>query len=170
MSKECLTREELTERLKAIAKQETIEPISGPNAMCYSPRFFEPVSVKCDSCGNDIKTDDEFEEKLVKIKSFVKNINQLTFRAKIQCVCKKCATKLGFENEIAPIVVFYFKAKGDKDFRLAISEDPDDYEVVESFLVYNLVYNKIPSLPPESEGIIKGNIDVIERMTGISVH
>ena len=168
MPKECLTREELTERLKVIAKQKTRKSNSFC-AMCYittTPSEPQKNVIKCDLCGNKIETYDYFQDNINELKKIVRTINRLTYKAKIQCVCKECASILGFETNEPITEVFYFKAKGDKKYHLAVALDSYDYDIVAAFLANEPFYYEYGG----SEGRVKDHLDVIERMTGISIH
>ena len=166
MPKESLTREELTERLRAIADEEVEMPVLH-GAMCYDPMAPNPVIMKCELCGSDIETDTWQENTVTSCKTTVKKMKKLKYDVKVEFLCEQCICKLGFKNKkiFSPGNVFFFKTKDDKKYHLAISNDEDDYNAVLAFLGNECAYSN------SRDGIerLKDNLGVIKRMTGISI-
>ena len=165
MPKESLTREVLTERLRAIADDTLPIPVC-EGAMCYEPTMAQFVIIKCDLCGCDIETDTWQENTVTSCKKLVKKMKKLKYDVKVEFLCKQCICKLGFNhNKIdSPCNVFFFKTKDDKKYHLAISNDEDDYNAVLAFLENESWYSN------SYDGIerIKDHLGIIKRMTGIS--
>ena len=165
------TKEELIEQLKALANDETDIP-ERMGAMCYSPAPPEPVMAKCDSCGKQIQ--EMSWRKIVRhvLEKKVETMTELGFDAKIEHLCADCAGKLGFKDEDGETLfdgemyyVFYFKTKEQENYHLAISNDEDDYNAVIAFLKNEKTYTDFF----DNTHLIKDELPLIERMTGISI-
>ena len=165
MPKESLTREELTERLRAIADEEVEKP-EFHGAMCYEPMVPQPAMIKCDICGCNIEVDTIQKNINSYLKHTATAIRKLNYDAKIDCFCSKCFSVVKLNtNKKTPYYVFFFKAKGDLTYHKALITDSNDLEIILSFLRNKNKY-KVDSY---NEGLIKDNLDVIERMTGIAI-
>ena len=166
-----LTKDELIEQLKALTNDET-DITESMGAMCYSPAPPEPVMAKCDSCGKQIqemswrKIDRNILDKKIR------TIEKLGFDAKIEQLCSECAGKLGLKDEEGDELydhemyyVFYFKTKEQENYHLAVSNDEDDYNAVIAFLKNEKTYTDFF----DNTHLIKDELPLIERMTGISI-
>lgn len=170
MAKKTLSKDELIAQLKALSETETPESVH-MGAMCYSPAPPPLRKVKCESCGNII---DEFDymRSLNGIKKQVKEIQALGYDAKVEHICADCANKLGIKDEDGdPLVdgqlyyIFYFKAKGQEQYTISESSDEDDYKCVLAFLKNEPTYMDYY----DNTHLVKEELDIIERMTGISI-
>lgn len=167
-------------------------------AMCYSPMCYSPVGQpeppmrlhrlhKCDSCGRKI-VESGYEYNLmdpVEIKDAVEQIKTLGYDAKVEFLCPDCAAKVGikgiksedskqtffssFVKKLRPcdrvLCVFYFKAKGQEEYHIAVSNEISDYKAVLAFLKDEPTYTgRFDSIYQ-----IKHELDIIKRLTGISV-
>ena len=177
-SKTPLTKEELVERLKAIATDDTPR-IEHPGAMCYCPLLPTYKHTKCDDCGCDIIYD-EFDD--TRIKKTVQEIAQLGYDVKLTTLCKACAEKL--KNELFPNMksrgeedydwkndvyiektnyVFYFRTTADVEYHRAISNNIYQYKALLTLMhnepMYGGIYDESHYLADET--------DTLEYMTGI---
>jgi len=166
-----LTKEELIEQLKNIAKDET-EPTMSVGAMCYSPCPPEPTKVKCESCGKEIEEYSWGQYIEEKIRKRVQAIQKLGYDAKVERLCAVCAGKMGLKdedgeplNEDSMHYVFYFKTKEQDTFNLAVSNSEDEYNAVLAFLKNEKTYTDYY----DATHLIKDELDLIKRMTGISI-
>ena len=166
-----LTKEELIEQLKALANDETEVPMS-MGAMCYSPAPPEPVKAKCDSCGKQIQEMSWRKVDRHILNKKIKTIENLGFDAKIEQLCSDCVAKLGLKDENGDAFydgemyyVFYFKTKEQENYHLAVSNDEDDYNAVIAFLKNEKTYTDYF----DNTHIIKEELPLIQRMTGISI-
>lgn len=167
-------------------------------AMCYCPvgqpeppEQPEPPMLhrlhKCDSCGRKI-VESGYEYNLmdpVEIKDAVEQIKALGYDAKVEFLCPDCAAKVGikgiksedskqtffssFVKKLRPcdrvLCVFYFKAKGQEEYHIAVSNEISDYKAVLAFLKDEPTYTgRFDSIYQ-----IKHELDIIKRLTGISV-
>ena len=152
MAKKTLSKDELIAQLKALSETETPESVH-MGAMCYSPAPPPLRKVKCESCGNII---DEFDymRSLNGIKKQVKEIQALGYDAKVEHIC---ADQLYY--------IFYFKAKDQAEYTISESSDEDDYKCVLAFLKNEPTYMDYY----DNTHLVKEELDIIERMTGISI-
>ena len=166
-----LTKEELIEQLKVLANDETDIPES-MGAMCYSPAPPEPVKVKCDSCGKQIREMSWRKINRHVLEKKVETMTELGFDVKIEHLCANCAGKLGLKDEDGDTLfdgemyyVFYFKTKEQEKYHLAISNDEDDYNAVIAFLKNEKSYTDFF----DNTHLVREELSLIERMTGISI-
>lgn len=170
MSKKSLSKEELVEQLKVLAQADVEESLH-MGAMCYSPAPPEIRKVKCESCGKEIEEwgwDGKFEY----LKSKVAKIADMGYDAKVKRVCSDCANKLGLRDEDGDKLagdgvhtVFYFKTKEQPDYTISVDNYSDDYNAVIAFLENNPIYSD----SYDATHAVKESLDVIKRMTGISI-
>ncbi len=170
MTKKALSKEELIKQLKALAETEIPESIH-MGAMCYSPVPPQAQKAKCESCGKVVEVFD-WMECHSDIKKRVEEIKALGYDAKVENVCATCATQLGIKDEDGePLFegrlynVFYFKTKDDEHYHVAESSDVDEYKAVLAFLKNEPTYTDYY----DATHLIKEELDIIKRMTGISV-
>lgn len=171
------TKEELIEQLKSLVNTEKDpqEYHTGVTCYCMGPLVEEEKA--CESCGNKkVNIGWGFEED--EIRKSVQTIRELGFDAKVERLCAHCAAKLGLTKKDlgrkdlkdGPLdngglyYVFYFKTKEQKEYNITISNDTDEYEIVVAFLENEDEYNNLHMVYP-----IKGKLDLIKRMTGISI-
>ena len=170
MAKESLSKEELIAQLKALSESETPKSIH-MGAMCYSPAPPQVQKVKCESCGKIIEEYDWMRSRTC-IKKEVEEIKKLGYDAKVENICATCATKLGIKDEDGNALlegrlynVFYFKTKDDKYYHVSESSDEDEYKAVLAFLKNKPTYTDYY----DATHLIKDELDVIKKMTGISI-
>ncbi len=158
-----LTKDELIARLKEISTRGVlIAPLEG--AMCYSPSFSETKKVKCQICGHYVLKYNFFCDERKTITKIVKHINQLGYDAKTEFRCEKCMQKV-FNNKTDSGIIFYFKAKGDKSYHKTVSDDSCDYMAVGALLEDEEIF-----LGSRDEVLLlKDNVKIIKRMTGIKI-
>lgn len=96
-------------------------------------------------------------------------IADMGYDAKVKLVCSDCANKLGLRDEGGEKLagdgvhtVFYFKTKEQSEYTISVDNDPDSYIAVYAFLSNNPKYLGLTHP-------IKESLDVIKRMTGISI-
>lgn len=186
-------RKELIAQLKELSEREIPQDLWPriPAAMCYCPATPEPEYMrmlhKCDSCGRKI-VESGYEDSLmdpVEIKDAVEQIKALGYDAKVEFLCPDCAAKVGikgiksedskqtffssFVKKLRPcdrvLCVFYFKAKGQEEYHIAVSNEISDYKAVLAFLKDEPTYTG----RFDSINQIKDELDIIKRLTGISV-
>ena len=170
MEKKPLSKEELIKQLKAISETEVPDSIH-MGAMCYCPAPAPHCVVKCESCCKQIELF-EFETESARITKIVNEIKELGYDVKIKCVCSECAAKLGITQEDGKPLdddsiyhVFYFKANGQDQYHVAESSYQEEYKVVLAFLKNELSYRD----SYDWEHFVKEDLDVIKKMTGISI-
>lgn len=171
MEKKPLSKEELIAQLKELSERE-IPQDQGLSivAMCYSTVPMR-LKIKCDSCGREIM-EMVFLMDPEKIKDVVEQIKDLGYDAKVEFLCPDCAAKAGikindckwkYSDQIYG--VFYFKAKGQKEYHVAASKEINNYKAVLAFM------KNEPSYTNYFDEIcqIKDNLNIINHLTGISV-
>ena len=170
MAKKSLSKEELIAQLKAISESDTPESVH-IGAMCYSPAPPQAQKVKCESCGKIVEEYDWMKSR-TRIKKTVEEIKKLGYDAKVENVCAACATKLGIKDEDDDALfegrlynIFYFKTKDDEHYHISESSDEDEYKAVLAFLKNEPTYTDYY----DATHLIKEELDVIKKMTGISI-
>ena len=160
-------REELVQRLKAMAEEEVLPPEERPmGAMCYRPAAPNTIyTFTCPRCGRIIK---EFDYKsrgdLHRIASMVEEMKQLGYDVKTERVCSVCSGRSG-RHPLKVDTLFYFRYKGMEAYHVAIANYPSNYKVVLSFLrSENAYYGDRDDLKYVSE-----QRDIIEEMLGIKL-
>lgn len=166
MVKKSLSKEKLIAQLKALSKSETPESIH-MGAMCYSPAPPQAQKVKCESCGKIVEEYDWMNSR-TGIKKEVEEIKKLGYDVKVENVCAACATKLGisealFERQLYS--VFCFRTKDDKHYHVSESSNENEYKAVLAFLKNEPTYTDYY----DATHLIKDELDVIKRMTGVSI-
>lgn len=171
------TKEELIEQLKSLVNTEMKPVTGGITVTCYCMSPIVKEEKTCESCGNK-KLYIGWESNEEVIRHRVLMIRELGFDAKVERLCAHCAAKLGLskkdlgkkdlkdgplDNELI-YYVFYFKTKEQKEYNITISDDTDEYEVIIDFLD-NI---EICTIHREMH-LIKDELDLIKRMTGISI-
>ena len=179
MEKKAKTKEELIERLKAIAADGTPR-VRHEGAMCYSMAAPPEKHQKCDSCGIDICYYDwNRHDNIVEL---VQEMAKLGYDVKVEHVCMSCGKKL--KKEIYPNMkleddegfdwdkdiriselnhVFYFRISSEEKYHRAIANSVEQYKSV-----LCLFQNKA-----EYQGgfgrnhFIDEELDTLEFMTGI---
>jgi hypothetical protein len=174
-----LSKEELIERLKAIATDDTPR-IENPGAMCYSPMMPKHKKRGCDICGISILYFDYVASD--SIFKTVREIRRLGYDVKVEAICKTCAEKL--KKELYPNMksiededfdwekdislhdinfVFYFRITPDADYHRAISNRVYQYTALLTLLQNEPMY----SGNYDESHYIADEIDSLEFMTGI---
>lgn len=180
-SKTPLNKEELVERLKAIAADETPR-IDNPGAMCYSPIAPQTKHSKCNACGCDIHYYDFHDSEDKPIKKLVKEIAQLGYDVKVSTFCKTCAEKLkkelypnkksesedGFNWETDVRIdeinyVFYFRTSADMEYHRAIANSSYKFMALLTLFQNKPMY----SGNYDESHYIADEVDTLEFMTGI---
>lgn len=171
MAKKSLSKEELTEQLKALATAEIPKTSLHRGAMCYSPAPPDVIRVKCESCGSiteKIGWDSTFRH----LKRKVAKIADMGYDAKLEILCSNCINKLGLRNNdgeefgnYGVHTVFYFKTKEQSEYTVSVDNCSSCYDAVIAFLENKAVYaDSYDATHP-----VKDRLDDIRRMTGISV-
>ena len=179
MEKKAKTKEELIERLKAIAADDTPR-VRHEGAMCYSMAGPPEKHQKCDSCGKDFCYHDwNHHESISKL---VDEMAKLGYDVKVEKLCVSCADEL--KKELYPNMksekdeefdwdkdiwlsainhVFYFRISPEEEYHRAIANSVEQYKSV-----LCLFQNKA-----EYQGgfgrnyFIDEELDTLEFMTGI---
>lgn len=176
-----LSKEELIERLKAIAADETPR-VDNPGAMCYSPIAPQTKHAKCSACGCDIQYYDYNDIEDKPIKKLVKEIAHLGYDAKVSTICKTCAEKL--KKELYPNMksededgfnwktdfrideinfVFYFRTSKETEYHRTIANSAYKYMALLTLLENERMYSGYY----DESHYIADEIDTLEYMTGI---
>lgn len=173
-SKKPLSREELVERLRAIAADDTPREVSY-GAMCYSPMSPVELHTPCEACGCDIKYMGYEYDAIMPI---VAEMQSLGYDVKVSIVCESCAEKLtkelrsnadqGCDCDVYPWIgdinhVFYFRLSPDVEYHRAITNSYCQYKALLALLknmpMYGGNYDESHYLADE--------IETLEYMTGI---
>lgn len=163
-------KKSLIEKLKSLLGLEK-EPIL-MGAMCYETHMPSFVMLKCDICGLEKEYDEFLMSEDDEIVSIVDQIKEAGYDAKVLRVCANCANNLGFRyndgmllHDTVMYCLFYFKDKGQKEYHITRSEDPDDYRAVLAYL------KNEKSFTDQNEAIhwVSDNKEEIKRMTGITI-
>ena len=170
MAKKFLSKEELIAQLKTLSQYETSESFH-MGAMCYETVYSPLCEVKCESCGKVVEEHD-WMGRLDGIKNKVEEIKKLGYDVKVEYLCGVCATKLGLKGEDGNSLldgqiyyVFFFKTKDEEQYHIAESSDEDEYKAVLAFLKNEPTYTNYYDVTH----LIKDELDVIEKLTGIYV-
>ena len=169
MENKSLSKEELIAQLKALSEAEAPESIH-MGAMCYSPAPPPLRKVKCELCGQLIEEFDWMSSRNG-IKKQVEKIKALGYDAKVEHICADCINKLGITDEDGDAFteglyyVFYFKTKEQQEYNIVQCSDEDAYKAVLAFLKNEPSYTDYY----DATHLIKDELDIIKRMTGISI-
>ena len=157
-------REELIQRLKAMAEEEVVPPDTNLIMTCYYP-ISETHKFTCPRCGRIIKElDYDSRDELNKITSLVEEMKQLGYDVKTERVCSVCSGSSG-RHPLDVDTLFYFRYKGMEAYHVAVANRSWIYKVVLSFLrSENAYYGDRDNLKYVSE-----QRDVIEEMLGIKL-
>ena len=160
-------REELIQRLKAMAEEEVLpreQRLMG--AMCYCPAAPDiTYTFSCPRCGRIIKElDYDSRDELNKITSLVEEMKQLGYDVKTERVCSVCSGSSG-RHPLDVDTLFYFRFRGMETYHVAVANCSWVYKVVLSFLrSENAYYGDRDELEYVSE-----QKDIIEKMLGIKI-
>ncbi|MBQ6956268.1 MAG: hypothetical protein IJP80_06615, partial [Bacteroidales bacterium] len=154
MMEKQFTREELSERLKELANDETNFPIHR-GAMCYEPAMPCLQKTRCSHCGKRFRFSgyDGFESYE---NYLLEQIRALGYDAYIESWCPNCAAKEGYlssdelgemTNEVQSMeddgfvadcvgrcVMFFFRLKGEEKYHRALLRDHNDLKALCAFL------------------------------------
>ena len=172
-----LSKEELVERLKALAADETPK-MRNMGAMCYSIAQPPAKQTLCDFCHCII----HYWGREDIIKAMVGDMKMLGYDVKVRIVCPHCAQKTEAEllakresqdednykrikdmwpNNIYHI--FYIKVSPDIEYHRVIENDPDKYRTLLALLenrpMFSGNFGKLHYVDEE--------IEILEHMTGI---
>ena len=160
-------REELIQRLKAMAEEEVLPRKQRPmGAMCYSPAApNKTYTFTCPRCGRIIKElDYKSRSNLLKIASMVNEMKQLGYDVKIERVCSICSGSSG-KHPLEVDTLFYFRFKGMEAYHVVVANNLQAYKIALAFLrSENAYYGDRDELEYVSE-----HRDVIEEMLGIKI-
>lgn len=160
-------REELIQRLKAMAEEEVLPPGQRPwGAMCYSPVAPNMTyTFTCPRCGRIVKElDYDSRYELHKIASMVNEMKQLGYDVKIERVCSICSGSSG-KHPLEVDTLFYFRFKGMEAYHVVVANNLQAYKIALAFLrSENAYYGDRDELEYVSE-----HRDVIEEMLGIKI-
>lgn len=160
-------REELIQRLKAMAEEEVLPPGQRPwGAMCYSPAAPNMTyTFTCPRCGRIVKElDYDSRYELHKIASMVNEMKQLGYDVKIERVCSICSGSSG-KHPLEVDTLFYFRFKGMEAYHVVVANNLQAYKIALAFLrSENAYYGDRDELEYVSE-----HRDVIEEMLGIKI-
>ena len=166
------TKQELIEQLKKLAEDTTERPLLKCIAMCYSPMLPPaPKKVKCEWCGKEIEEFGLFLLEPKRAQNIVKTISRLGYDVKLEKVCVECAINHNITSDEEGLCsnrlywVFSFKTKEEEIYHTAISNTESDYDAVIAFLNNKPLYSD----NYDTEHLIREELDLIERMTGISI-
>lgn len=165
------TKQELIEQLKKIAEDTTERPLLKCVAMCYSPMLPAPKKVKCEWCGKELEEFGLFLLEPKRAQNIVKTISRLGYDVKLEKVCVECAINHNITSDEEGLCsnrlhwVFSFKTKEEEIYHTAISNTESDYDAVIAFLNNKPLYSD----NYDTEHLIREELDLIERMTGISI-
>lgn len=178
-----LSRNELVERLKAIANED-VPKMGRLIALCYE--MSSPFTTKravCDVCRSEILYSEwDTASEVVKV---VRKIRNLGYDAKVEVICKKCAEEIKMElNPLAKSIddkewdmfkdfwirdlnfLFYFRLSEQEDYHRVIVSMYSDFGALLALLENKPLFtdsrNKVYYLADE--------IDVIEFMTGLKLN
>ena len=167
MGKKSLSKEELIERLKNLPS--SIDRPLDRGAMCYSIMGPQPYTSTCESCGKQVERVG-YDSVNNHIKAIVNEMKALGYDVKVELLCSECASKhIAFDvHKIlkeSTYNVFFFKPKDQEKYHVAMSDSTIDYKIVLAFL------NNKPTYVGSCgcEYMVREKMDVIKRMTGISV-
>ena len=167
-------REELIQRLKAMAEEEVLPQVQKEHrsgivqkllssmgvegAMCYDPVGPDiTYTFTCPRCGRIVKELDYYSRyELHKIASLVKKMKQLGYDVKTERVCSICSGRSG-KHPLDVDILFYFRFKGMETYHVAVANHSRAYKVVLDFLRSKNSY------------YVSEYKDVIERMLGIKI-
>ena len=168
-SKKHLSKEELVERLKAIAADETPR-VESRGAMCYSPSIPKELHIKCQNCGCDI-TYDSFNDHRA-IMACVNEISRLGYDAKLKTICNSCAETLKKELYLdkkediwLDVInhVFCFRTSENEEYHRVIANDFYQYQALLTLLQNKPMYYG----DYDESHYIADEIETLEFMTGI---
>ena len=149
-------REELIQRLKAMAEEEVVPPDEKLMITCYYP-ISETHKFTCPRCGRIVKELDYYSRyELHKIASLVKKMKQLGYDVKTERVCSICSGRSG-KHPLDVDILFYFRFKGMGTYHVTVANHSPAYKVVLDFL---------RSKNPYYDSKYK---DIIEDMLGIKI-
>ena len=178
MEKKPLSKEELVQRLKVMAADETPK-VRHMGAMCYS--IMEPPEkhFKCEMCGKEYSYHSWNHDSIIEI---VDEMKKLGYDVKVETVCKTCAEKL--KNELYPDMkkpgdegydefkdlwifdinhIFYFRTSSKDEYHRAIAHHPSDYKPLLS-----LMQNKSSFFSSQGRScFVDEEVENLEFMTGI---
>ena len=147
-------REELIQRLKAMAEEEVVPPDTNLIMTCYYP-ISETHKFTCPRCGR-IALDHNVRGNLHAIISMVEEMKQLGYDAKIERVCSICSGSSG-KHPLDVDTLFYFRFKGMETYHVTVANHSPAYKVVLDFF---------RSKNPYYDSKYK---DIIEDMLGIKI-
>ena len=133
-------REELIQRLKAMAEEEVLPPVQRPKgAMCYCPAVPDTIyTFTCPRCGRIVKElDYDSRYKLDEISSLVEDMKQLGYDVKTERVCSICSGSNG-KHPLDVDTLFYFRFKGMDTYHVAVANHSRAYKVVLDFCVQRI--------------------------------
>ena len=147
-------REELIQRLKAMAEEEVVPSDTNLVMTCYYP-ISETQKFTCPRCGR-IALEHNIRGNLHAIISMVEEMKQLGYDAKIERVCSICSGNSGM-HPLDVDTLFYFRFKGMETYHVTVANHSPAYKVVLDFL---------RSKNPYYDSKYK---DIIEDMLGIKI-
>ncbi len=173
-----LSKEELTERLKAIAKEEPpAQRIMG--AMCYSTIPAPDVKIICDRCGKTFMNRSWDRDSIADI---VKKIARLGYDAKLELLCSECCEKVAnelygnqdkydeFDDNNSIFIprgngtyLFYFRTNENESYHRALANNISYYKAVLAFLDGKSSYRD----SFDAYNYLVEEINVLEFMTGL---
>ena len=171
-SRRNMSKEELVDQLKDIASHKVDAPYhKHSNAMCYSIRPPERITIGCDCCHKTYEIRD-WDDHLDEIEQAVSEIRALGYQASVMRLCRDCARR----QDIRPILLsgdaeadretsfylFAFRADAASDFTYSISCDPLDFRIVLAFL-----QNKTTFVYGDDIIHLRMQVPIIEYMTGL---
>lgn len=178
--KKKLSKEELIERLKAIAEEEVPE-IRNFGAMCYEQMAPPLLEDTCDRCGNTIKF---IGWRNGDIPAIVQKIANLGYDAKVETLCEECCAKIkeelypGIEDEIkiddehhiwvsciGRNYLFYFRTKDSEPYHKAIADSYYYYQAVLAFLEGKSSYRG----DHDEDNFLTEEMYILEFMTGLKI-
>lgn len=193
--KELPSREELAQRLSQLESDLGNDDVRLHGAMCYCPAPPTEVTVKCDECGKEVKMSSLSAKSQSATEYYSRKLEELGYRCEISIVCGACLSESeriiakdiseqtrkrlkaeGFDfEELFPDRkdtynddnTFYYRFSivfPDGHKHSSIASDTEDFSLLLSFLKNEQIYRG-----QYGEKLIKGNVHIIERMTGIGL-
>lgn len=177
------TREELSERLKKLAKDRTEIPFHR-GAMCYEPAMPEYQELECVHCGKQFSFSDydgyeRYEDYMLE------QIHAMGYDAYIESWCMDCAVKEGlldkkeadedvklmeglevdkcFHSCVGRCMIFFFRTKDDVNYHRALLRDHNDLKVLIAFLQQKKSYEGNYGETHH----LRDKISLIKKLTGL---
>jgi len=162
-----LTREELNERLRALAELSESSDVDViiDGATCYMPLYREPeyTPLPCSTCSANAQMEDWQITSLESIQAIVNEMISAGFDVELDFIisCKQCAGGSSARYR----AIFGIRFKDDADYHMVETTDITDYKILLAFLREDEYY-----IGDFGTGYpLYRQLEVIEKMTGLRV-